>query len=131
MRAGIVFRYSRWPPLKVFNPENKQEQVFTGGVFRHLYRLRSFFLFAPAVNQNSRSYVFTKKCSFPKKISMQTAPDKNENSTDKTNPDARPEHEIKQQQSDPNITELKGFFDSREDLEPKGTDNDFGKNKQD
>jgi hypothetical protein len=29
----------------------------------------------------------------------------------------------KQQRSDPNITELKGFIDPKEDLEPKGTDN--------
>ncbi|HVG43039.1 MAG TPA: hypothetical protein VM888_15610 [Chitinophagaceae bacterium] len=29
----------------------------------------------------------------------------------------------KQQQSDPNITELKGLIDSDEELEPKDTDN--------
>ena len=29
----------------------------------------------------------------------------------------------KQQRSDPNITELKGFIDPDEKLEPKGTDN--------
>ena len=29
----------------------------------------------------------------------------------------------KQQRSDPNITELKGFIDPNEELEPKGTDN--------
>lgn len=31
--------------------------------------------------------------------------------------------EIKQQQTDPNITELKGFIDPDEKLEPEGTDN--------
>lgn len=30
----------------------------------------------------------------------------------------------KQQQTDPNITELKGFIDPNEELEPEGTDND-------
>ena len=29
----------------------------------------------------------------------------------------------KQQRSDPNMTELKGFIDPNEKLEPKGTDN--------
>jgi hypothetical protein len=33
--------------------------------------------------------------------------------------------EKKQQQSDPQITELKGFIDPKEDLEVKGTDNPF------
>ncbi len=32
--------------------------------------------------------------------------------------------EVKQQQSDPNLTELKGFVDPDEKLEPEGTDND-------
>jgi len=32
--------------------------------------------------------------------------------------------EVKQQQTDPNLTELKGLTDPDEDLEPKGTDND-------
>lgn len=36
----------------------------------------------------------------------------------------RPPHEVKQQQTDPNLTELKGFVDPDEALEPKGTDND-------
>jgi hypothetical protein len=31
--------------------------------------------------------------------------------------------EVKQQQTDPNITELKGFIDPDEKLEPEGTDN--------
>lgn len=38
----------------------------------------------------------------------------------------RTPEEVKQQQSDPNITELKGFVDPREKLEPSGTDNEFG-----
>jgi hypothetical protein len=33
--------------------------------------------------------------------------------------------EKKQQQTDPQITELKGFIDPKEDLEVKGTDNPF------
>ncbi|WP_165958125.1 hypothetical protein [Segetibacter sp. 3557_3] len=33
--------------------------------------------------------------------------------------------EEKQQQSDPNLTELKGLVDPKEDLEVKGTDNPF------
>ena len=40
-------------------------------------------------------------------------------------PVERSQKEIKQQQSDPNITELKGFIDPKESLEPKGTDNPF------
>lgn len=36
----------------------------------------------------------------------------------------RTPEEIKQEQSDPNITELKGFIDPDEKLEPEGTDND-------
>lgn len=35
--------------------------------------------------------------------------------------------EKKQQQSDPNITELKGFVDPNEKLEVEGTDNKFDK----
>lgn len=37
----------------------------------------------------------------------------------------RTPEEIKQQQTDPNLTELKGFTDPNEALEPKGTDNPF------
>jgi hypothetical protein len=33
--------------------------------------------------------------------------------------------EKKQQQSDPQLTELKGFIDPEEELEVKGTDNPF------
>lgn len=36
----------------------------------------------------------------------------------------RSPQEVKQEQTDPNLTELKGFVDPKEDLEPKGTDND-------
>ncbi len=36
----------------------------------------------------------------------------------------RSPQEVKQEQTDPNLTELKGFVDPNEDLEPKGTDND-------
>jgi hypothetical protein len=32
--------------------------------------------------------------------------------------------ETKQEQTDPNLTELKGLVDPNEDLEPAGTDND-------
>lgn len=35
----------------------------------------------------------------------------------------RTPEEIKQQQSDPNLTELKGLTDPDEKLEPEGTDN--------
>lgn len=33
--------------------------------------------------------------------------------------------ETKQEQGDPNLTELKGLTDPNEKLEPEGTDNDF------
>lgn len=33
--------------------------------------------------------------------------------------------DTKQKQSDPNLTELKGFTDPDEKLEPEGTDNNF------
>ena len=36
----------------------------------------------------------------------------------------RTPEEIKQEQTDPNLTELKGFVDPDEKLEPEGTDND-------
>ena len=47
---------------------------------------------------------------------MQTAPDPKEKE--------RTPEEVKQQQSDPNLTELKGLTDPKEKLEPEGTDND-------
>lgn len=37
----------------------------------------------------------------------------------------KPIHEVRQEQTDPNLTELKGFVDPKEKLEPEGTDNDF------
>ena len=37
----------------------------------------------------------------------------------------RTQEEVKQQQTDPNITELKGLTDPEEDLEPKDNDNPF------
>ena len=49
-------------------------------------------------------------------------PNKQEEKQNKT-PERSPE-EIKQEQSDPNLTELKGFIDPNEKLEPEGTDND-------
>lgn len=57
---------------------------------------------------------------------MNQSTDPKENNTKKTGED-RTDEEIKQQQTDPNITELKGFIDSEEALEPKGTDNDSAK----
>ena len=38
----------------------------------------------------------------------------------------RTPEEVKQEQTDPNLTELKGFVDPHEKLEPSGTDNEFG-----
>lgn len=45
----------------------------------------------------------------------------------KTHPEEVPKtpEEKKQQQSDPQLTELKGFIDPDEELEVKGTDNPF------
>lgn len=45
---------------------------------------------------------------------------KNEEKTDENN---QPKTREQQQKSDPQLTELKGFTDPEEDLEPKGTDN--------
>ena len=39
---------------------------------------------------------------------------------DSTEPSSQPDH--KQEQSDPQLTELKGFFDSSKDIEPTLTD---------
>ena len=50
---------------------------------------------------------------------MYTAPDPREKE--------KPAEEVKQEQSDPNLTELKGFVDPDEELEPEGTDNPFGR----
>jgi hypothetical protein len=48
--------------------------------------------------------------------------DPKEKSNDAKKNEKTPE-ETKQQQSDPNITELKGLTDPNEKLEPEGTDN--------
>ncbi len=41
-----------------------------------------------------------------------------------TTKEETPQAETKQQQTDPNITELKGLTDPNEELEVEGTDND-------
>ena len=48
--------------------------------------------------------------------------EKNEEKVDEQN---QPKTRDQQQKSDPQLTELKGFTDPKEDLEPKGTDNPF------
>ena len=53
---------------------------------------------------------------------MQQSTPPKENNTNKEGKERSPE-EIKQQQTDPNLTELKGFIDPKEKLEPEGTDN--------
>jgi len=50
-------------------------------------------------------------------------PDPKENGNEKEI--VKTEEEKKQQQSDPQLTELKGLTDPDEDLEVKGTDNTF------
>jgi hypothetical protein len=52
---------------------------------------------------------------------MQTAPDPKDDLKKK---EKTPE-ETKQEQTDPNLTELKGFIKKDEKLEPEGTDNNF------
>ena len=49
--------------------------------------------------------------------------------TDPKEKERTPE-EAKQQQSDPNITELKGLTDPKEKLEPEGTDNPIKPSKE-
>lgn len=46
--------------------------------------------------------------------------------TDPKEKEKAPE-ETKQEQTDPNLTELKGLTDPDQKLEPEGTDNDFEK----
>jgi len=53
--------------------------------------------------------------------------DQSNNDKEKSSEKERSPVEKKQQQSDPNITELKGFVDPNEKLEVEGTDNEFGK----
>lgn len=51
---------------------------------------------------------------------MTDSKEKNEEKVDNQN---QPKTKEQQQKSDPQLTELKGFTDPDEDLEPKGTDN--------
>lgn len=60
---------------------------------------------------------------YPKMNDMQKKDYNQEPEKQNTSVERTPE-EIKQEQSDPNITELKGFIDPDEKLEPEGTDND-------
>ena len=46
-------------------------------------------------------------------------------SADQTGSDQKSAEETRQEQTDPNLTELKGLTDPDEKLEPEGTDNDF------
>jgi hypothetical protein len=52
-------------------------------------------------------------------------PKENEKETGKDKENVKTNDETKQQQSDPQLTELKGLTDPDEDLEVKGTDNPF------
>lgn len=54
---------------------------------------------------------------------MQERDPKDQNQERNTKQNQRPAEEVKQQQSDPNLTELKGLTDPNEKLEPEGTDN--------
>lgn len=47
--------------------------------------------------------------------------------TDKVDENNQPKTRDQQQKSDPQLTELKGFTDSDEDLEPRGTDSPVSK----
>jgi hypothetical protein len=62
-----------------------------------------------------RQLVFQKAVAFFKIYCMNTP-------TDPKEKEKSPE-EIKQEQTDPNLTELKGLTDPDEKLEPEGTDN--------
>ena len=55
---------------------------------------------------------------------MNVFPDDTQDASSESEESPRSGEEIKQQQTDPNLTELKGLTDPTEDLEPKGTDND-------
>ena len=55
---------------------------------------------------------------------MNVFPNDNEKAKSQSEEVTRSPEEQKQEQTDPNLTELKGFTDPNEDLEPKGTDND-------
>ena len=54
---------------------------------------------------------------------MQTATDPKNNNQEES-ADSKSPAETKQEQSDPNLTELKGLVDPDEKLEPEGTDNE-------
>lgn len=56
----------------------------------------------------------------PKDKNWQPASNNNNN-----NNNEKSVEETRQEQTDPNLTELKGFIDPDEKLEPEGTDNDF------
>lgn len=56
---------------------------------------------------------------------MNQSTDPKEKNTEKVDEHNQPKTKDQQQKSDPQLTELKGFTDSDEDLEPKGTDNPF------
>lgn len=65
----------------------------------------------------STQAIFQKAVAFSKFLTMHNPTDPREKEKERT-----PE-ETKQQQTDPNITELKGLTDPDEKLEPEGTDN--------
>lgn len=55
---------------------------------------------------------------------MNNSPDPKQPSNDLVDEKVKSPQETKQEQTDPNLTELKGFVDPDEELEPTGTDND-------
>lgn len=61
----------------------------------------------------------------PKIADMQQSTDPRKQTAEDKQEIQRSPEEIKQEQTDPNLTELKGFIDPKEKLEPEGTDNDF------
>ena len=54
---------------------------------------------------------------------MNVFPEDTQKDKSETEEKPRSAQEMKQEQTDPNLTELKGLTDPNEDLEPKGTDN--------
>ncbi len=56
---------------------------------------------------------------------MKFITDPKEKNNDNQLENERSPEETRQQQTDPNLTELKGFIDPDEKLEPEGTDNPF------
>lgn len=63
---------------------------------------------------------------YPNRFKMNKSIDTNRSTPVETNTkkEETTEAETKQQQTDPNITELKGLTDPDEELEVEGTDND-------